>query len=119
MKIRNVILVIIMLSFTVTAAYAQEFGKIRALAERAATIIKKKNDFVAKALVPYAIPHERNDQGIVVRIKVEGRWLTVTGIEIIPVLVELPDKSQNVTAHELFFYTNEGTLALLSDLTIR
>ncbi|MDZ4165903.1 MAG: hypothetical protein U1C55_12315 [Smithellaceae bacterium] len=119
MKVRNYFLALIVFSLCLSLGHAQEYGKIRALQQRAAYIIKKKNDFVAKALTPYAIPHERNEQGAVVRIQVDGKWLDVTGIEIVPVLTEMPGKNQQVTAHELLFYTGDGTLALLSELAIR
>jgi len=101
------------------ALHAQEYGKIRALNQRAAYVIKQRNDFVAQVLISYAIPHERNEQGVVVRIKTDGRWLDVTTIEIVPVLKEAGDKRRQVAAHELFFYTaNGGILNLLSELTI-
>lgn len=101
------------------ALHAQEYGKIRALNQRAAYVIKQRNDFVAQVLASYAIPHERNEQGVVVRIKMDGRWLDVTTIEIVPVLKEAGDKRQQVAAHQLFFYTtNGGILDLLSELTI-
>ncbi len=101
------------------ALQAQEYGKIRALNQRAAVVIKQRNDFVAQALTSYAVPHERNEQGAVVRIKSDGRWLDVTTIEITPVLKEVGDKRRQVVAHELFFYTADGgILNLLSELTI-
>ena len=53
------------------------------------------------------------------RINMDGKWLDVTTIEIIPVLTETPGKNQQITAHELLFHTDNGTLVLLSELTIR
>jgi hypothetical protein len=101
------------------AVEAQEYGKIRALQQRAALVIKQKNDFVARVLAAYTIPHERNTQGIVVRINMDGRWLEVTAIDIVPVIREAADKNLQVVAHELLFTTADGTLALVSELTIR
>ncbi len=119
MRVRNYFLALIIFSLCVSAGHAQEYGKIRALQQRAAYIIKKKNDFVAKALAPYAIPHELNEQGVVVRIQMDGKWLNITGIEIIPLLIDIPGKRQQIAGHEIFFHTDDGTLALLSELAIR
>jgi hypothetical protein len=109
---------LIIFSVCLPAAHAQEYGKIRALQQRAAFVIKQKNDFVAKVLSSYAIPYERNAQGVVVRINMEGKWLEVSTIEIVPVLQEASGNMQKVAAHELLFYTGEGTLDLLSELNI-
>jgi len=103
----------------VSAGQAEEYGKIRALQQRAAVVTKLKNDFVAKVLASYTIPYERNAQGTVVRINMDGRWLDVSAIEIVPVLRETADKRQQVAAHELLFSTAGGTLDLLSELMIR
>ncbi|MDD4240684.1 MAG: hypothetical protein PHG54_04575 [Smithellaceae bacterium] len=100
-------------------ADAQEYGKIRALRERAAYVTKQKNDFVVRVLRSYKIPHETNDQGAVVRINMDAKWLAVTAIEIVPVLTEGADKSRQVTAHELYFFTADGILDVISALTIR
>jgi hypothetical protein len=119
-KIRIYLLALILLGvFYLPTVHAQEYGKIRALQQRAAYVIKLKNDFVARVLASYSIPHELNAQGAVVRINVDGQWLDVTTIEIIPVLKEATDKYQQVAAHELFFYTSAGILDLVSELTIR
>ena len=113
------LLVFILFSVCLPVLHAQEYGKIRALNQRAAYVIQQRNDFVAKVLTSYAIPHERNEQGVVVRIKTDGRWLDITNIEIVPVLKEASGKRQQVAAHKLFFYTaNGGILDLFSELTI-
>jgi hypothetical protein len=101
------------------AAQAQEYGKIRALKERAAFVTKQKNDFIDRVLTSYKIPHELNPQGIVVRVKIEERWLVIKQIEIIPLLKESADKSQSVAGHELYFYTANNILNLESELTIK
>jgi hypothetical protein len=102
-----------------SVAQAQEFGKIRALQQRAAYVTKIKNDFVARVLTSYKIPHDRNEQGVVVRINMDGKLQDITKIEIVPVLKESADKRQYVAAHELYFYTADGILDLVSELTIR
>lgn len=119
MKKRMFLLSVIVFFVCLPAVHAQEYGKIRALQQRAAYVIKQKNDFVARVLTSYAIPHERNAQGAVVRIKMDGRWLDVTAIEIVPVLKEAADKRQFVAAHELLFYAGSDILDLVSELIIR
>ena len=100
------------------AVHAQEYGKVRALQQRAAQVTKQKNDFVARVLISYAIPHERNAQGVVARIEMDGRWLDITAIEIVPVLKETADRRLKVAGHDLLFHTPEGILDLVSDLTV-
>lgn len=119
MKIRIALFSLVLLLAYLPAAHTREYGKIRALQQRAAYVTKQKNDFVARVLTSYKIPHERNTQGAVVRINMEGKWLNIHTIEIIPIIKESPDKSQYVIAHELFFYTDKDILDLVSELTIR
>ena len=102
-----------------TPAPAQEFGKMRPARERAANVVKQKNDYVSRVLASYKIRHEINDQGVVVRIDLGGRWLKVNTIEIVPLLQNSNGQSQQVTAHELYFYTDGGILDLVSELVIR
>lgn len=119
MKVRISLLAAILFLVCSPAVHAQEYGKIRALQQRAAYVTKQKNDFVARVLTSYAIPYEQNAQGVVVRIKVEDKWLDITAVEIVPVLKEGMDKHRFVAAHELFFYTANDILDLVSELTIR
>jgi hypothetical protein len=114
----NLLILVLLFAF-LFAAHAQEFGKIRALKERAAFVVKQKNDFVARVLTSYKIPHELNTEGVVVRINMEGKWQDINTIEIVPLLKEGSDKRQYVAAHELYFYTVDGILDLISELTIR
>jgi hypothetical protein len=100
-------------------ARSQEFGKIHALEQRAAYVVKQKNDFVSRVLTSYKIPLQCNDQGVVVRIKMEGKWLNIRAVEIVPVIKESDDKSQHVVAYELFFYTGGKILDLVSEMIIR
>lgn len=120
MKNRIFSLLAIFLLLCGTAAQAQEYGKIRALKQRAAFVTSQKNDFVARVLTSYKIPCERNAQGVVIRINIEKSWLDITNIEIVPILKESADKSRQVIAHELYFYTaGGGILDLVSELIIR
>jgi hypothetical protein len=118
-KVRICLLALMMFLICLPAVQAQEYGKIRALRQRAAYVIKQRNDFVAQVLTSYAIPHQRNEQGVVVRINMDSRWLDISAIDIVPLVKEGADKRQQVTSHELFFYTAEGILNLVSELTIR
>ena len=113
------LLTVLLLLCFAPGADAQEYGKIRPLRMRAIQIIKQKNDFVVQVLTSYAIPHERNSEGVVVRIQMNAQWHDVTAIEIVPRLQETGDKRQRVAAHELFFFTSGGILDLVSDLAIR
>ncbi len=109
---------ILLLSF-LPLAQAQEYGKIRALQQRAAYVIKQKNDFIVRVLTSYKILHETNEQGVVIRLNMDEKWLDITAIEIVPVLKEAADKRQQVAAHELYFFTADGILDVVSELTIR
>ena len=53
------------------------------------------------------------------RINMDAKWMDVTAIEIVPVLQEVSDKRQQVAAHELYFFTADGILDVVSELTIR
>ena len=118
-KIWTVVTAAVLLFSCLPTAQSQEYGKVRALQERAAYVTRQKNDFVVRVLSSYKIPHEVNDQGVVVRINMGGRWMDVTSIEIVPVLREAKDQSRQVAAHELFFFTADGILDVVSALTIR
>jgi len=58
-------------------------------------------------------------RGTVVRVNLEKKWLDITAVKIVPILRESADKSHQVTAHELYFYTADGILDLVSELIIR
>ena len=83
MKVYACLIALILVSVCLPEAHAQEYGKIRALDQRAAHIIKQRNDFVVQVLTSYTIPHERNEQGAVVRIKMDGQWLAVSTVSVI------------------------------------
>lgn len=117
--IRMIITVMVLLLALAPVAQTQEFGKIRALQERAAYVTKQKNDYVVRVLKSYNIAHEQNEQGVVIRINVDNKWINVTAIEIVPMLKASADKTQQVAAHELFFFTADGILDVVSALTIR
>jgi hypothetical protein len=119
MKFRICLLSLILFLIFPLLAPAQEYGKMRLLHERAVFVTKQKNDFVARVLASYKIPYEMNARGIVVRINLDGKWLAVTTIEIVPLLRETADHRRQVTAHELYFYTADGILDLISEMTIR
>lgn len=118
-KIRIYVLALMLLFVCLQSVHAQEYGKIRALRQRADHVIQQKNDFVVRVLTSYTIPHECNAQGVVTRINVDGQWIAVDTIEIVPVLKEEADTHPQVAAHKLLFYTADGIMYLVSDLIIR
>jgi len=117
--ISSLLFAAILLCLSCPHAHTQEFGKIRALQQRADTVVRQKNSFVARVLTSYQVPHQTNEQGVVVRIQVEGEWHDVTAIEIIPLLNADTGAAPQVTAHELYFFTKEGVLDLVSELVLR
>ncbi len=103
----------------ITVAGAQEYGKIRAMHLRAAQVVKQKNDFVARVLTSYDIFHEVNDQGTVIRLFMDDSWFDVSAIEIVAILKEADDSTRRVTAHDLYFFTADGILHVVTELTVR
>jgi len=122
MKRRNVFLNIIlscaMLTLLLPDLWAQNYGQIRALKNRAETVTRQKNHFVAQVLRSYNIPCQVTEEGIVARLHIQNRWYDVNQIEIIPVTEEVEGGYQ-VIAHEIFFYTEGDILHLVSAATIR
>ena len=118
-KLSMLVLSALLLFSLLPVAAAQEYGKIRALQERAAHVAKQKNDFVIRVLTSYHIPHEVNGQGTGSSLHMGDRWINVTAIEIVPMLRETGGKTRQVTAHEIYFFTAEGILDVVSELTIR
>lgn len=100
-------------------AQAEEYGRVRAMQQRAAEVAQKKNNYIDRVLTTYGIPHERNGEGAVVRLTMDGRRVAINRIEIIPLLKEGADKKQQVAGHELLFYTPQGMFSLVSELVIR
>lgn len=112
------VLIILCVIVTFSETYSQSYGRIRALKERAITVIQQKNHFVTRVLDSYGIPYERNQEGVVVRIGVDNQWNDVTRIDIVP-LVNDDETGFRVTAHNIFFDTNRGMFHLVSQLVIR
>ena len=99
-------------------AWAQDYGQIRALKDRADTVKSQKNNFVARVLRSYKIPCQITDEGVVARLYIQNRWYDVNQIEIVPLTKEIEGGYQ-VIAHEIFFYTEGDILHLVSAATIR
>jgi hypothetical protein len=122
MKGRTVFLKIILscalLVLLLPEAWAQDYGQIRALKQRADTVSQQKNNFVARVLHSYNIPCQVTQEGIVARLHIQNRWYDVKQIEIVPVTREVEGGYQ-VIAHEIFFYTEGDILHLVSPATIR
>jgi hypothetical protein len=99
-------------------AAAENYGQLRALKRRAATVTRQKNEFVTRVLRSYEIPYQRTEQGIVAQLQIGTRWFDVNRIDIVP-LARDGENGLQVVAHEIFFYTESDTLHLVSPLTIR
>jgi hypothetical protein len=112
------VLIILCVIVTFSETYSQSYGRIRALKERAITVIQRKNHFVTRVLDSYGIPYECNPEGVVVRIGVDNQWNDVTRIDIVP-LVNDDETGFRVTAHNIFFDTSGGMFHLVSQLVIR
>ena len=114
----NIILSCALLVLLLPEAWAQDYGQIRALKQRADTVSQQKNNFVARVLHSYNIPCQVTEEGIVARLHIQNRWYDVKQIEIVPVTREVEGGFQ-VIAHEIFFYTEGDILHLVSAATIR
>ena len=114
----NIILSCALLVLLLPEAWAQDYGQIRALKQRADTVSQQKNNFVARVLHSYNIPCQVTQEGIVARLHIQNRWYDVKQIEIVPLTREVEGGYQ-VIAHEIFFYTEGDILHLVSPATIR
>jgi hypothetical protein len=99
-------------------AASENYGQIRALKQRAHTVVQRKNDFVARVLQSYNIRFQRTQQGVVNRLQIGGQWQNVTQVEIVP-LVRERSAGPQLVAHEIYFYTEKEILHLVSAITIR
>jgi hypothetical protein len=121
MKFQNMLRVVFFTACIMAASsdtFGLTFGQIQALNERAIYVTQLKNHFVTRVLDSYNIPYERNDAGVVVRLRIDNQWNVVDEIDIIPVMT--PDTSQpRIMAHDIFFNTDRGIFHLVSELTVR
>jgi len=121
MKFRRLliaILVVLCIIISFSETYSQSYGRIRALKERAITVIQQKNNFVTRVLDSYGIPYECNHEGVVVRININDQWNDVSRIDIVPLFND-NETGFSVTAHNIFFGTDRGTFHIVSELIIR
>jgi len=103
---------------SVPVSQAKSQGQIRAMKERADTVSKRKNRFVAKVLNQSGINYTIDRYGIVTRINVTGEWRNVTRTDVVPVVRKGPAEDE-VIGHEIFIYTDKETVHLLSYLKVR
>lgn len=54
-----------------------------------------------------------------IRINMDEKWPDIMFIEIVPVLKEAANKTQQVAAHELYFFTAGEMLDVVSEFIIR
>ena len=98
--------------------WAQDYGQIRAMKDRAETVTRQKNHFVVKVLRSYNIPCKVTEEGIVAQLHIQNHWYDVNQIEIVPVIREI-EGGYEVIAHEIFFYTESDILHLVSAAKIQ
>ncbi|MDY6906533.1 MAG: hypothetical protein SWH61_17825 [Thermodesulfobacteriota bacterium] len=120
MKQISVLILGLLLLPAISQAQQPASGRVRALKQRAETVVKQKNSFVVMVLTAYNIPYQVNDQGVVTRIQVRDQWQDVTAIEIVPLVDRETDSGapSRIRGHQLYFFTVDGILDLFSDLTI-
>jgi hypothetical protein len=122
MKGRTVLLKIIvffaLLVLVNPLVWAQNYGQIRALKNRAETVTRQKNHFVVQVLRLYNIPCKLTEEGIVAQLHIQNHWYDVNQIEIVPVTKEV-EGGYEVIAHEIFFYTESDILHLVSAAKIQ
>jgi len=104
--------------YSIPAPQAKAQGQIRALKERADTVSKRKNRFVARVLNQSGISYTVDRYGIVTRINFTGDWLKVMRIDVVP-MVRKSSVVDEVVGHEIFIYTDKETIHLLSYLKVR
>jgi len=97
---------------------AKAQGQVRAMKERADTVSKRKNRFVARVLNQSGISYTVDRYGIVTRINFTGDWLKVMRIDVVPMVRKSPVVDE-VVGHEIFIYTDKETIHLLSYLKVR
>ena len=105
-----------MFVLVLSQVWAQNYGQVRALKGRAATVTRQKNDFVARVLNSYGIPCQVTQEGIVARLHMENRWYDVNQIEIVPVTKQV-EGGYKVTGHERFVDT-EGEILHLQPVVV-
>ncbi|MCG6916868.1 MAG: hypothetical protein LJE89_04895 [Deltaproteobacteria bacterium] len=122
MKRRNVFLKIILscalLVLLLPDLWAQNYGQIRAMKNRAETVTRQKNHFVVQVLRSYNIPCKVTEEGIVAQLHIQNHWYDVKQIEIVPVTRDI-EGGYEVIAHEIFFYTEGDILHLVSAVKIQ
>ena len=93
-------------------------GQIKAMNQRADTVIKQRNRFVTKVLREHGISCETDMNGMITRINAHGDWLPVRKLEIVPV-PKKGGEADEVVGHEVFMYTDGETVRLFSDIRVR
>ena len=118
MKLRSGFFVLIFLLcslWLIPLPLATAQGQLRAMEERADTVNKRKNRFVARVLDQHRINYLVDRHGIITQIRVTGDWLKVMRLDVVP-MVKLGGQVDEVVGHEIFVYTEGETVRLLSFL---
>jgi hypothetical protein len=93
-------------------------GQIKAMNERADTVIKQNNWFVTKVLCEHGISRETDSDGMITRINAHGDWLPVRRVDIVPAPKE-GGEGDEVAGHEVLIYTDGETVRLFCDSRVR
>ncbi len=81
--------------------------------------MKRKNLFIEKVLNSYDIAFKKDQQGVVVKIFMSGKWYELKRIEILP---QMDKNGRPISGggHEIYFLTTDGqVLFLLSGIRIK
>ena len=97
---------------------ARSPGQIKAMNQRADTVIRQKNRFVTKVLQKHGISCETDINGMITRINTHGDWVPVRKLDIVPVPKE-GGEADEVVGHEVLIYTYGETVRLFSDIKVR
>ena len=97
---------------------ARSAGQIKAMKQRADSVIKQKNRFVTKVLQKHGISCETDINGMITRINAHGDWVPVRKLDIVPV-PKAGGEADEVVSHEVLIYTDGETVRLFSDIKVR
>ncbi|HUT69455.1 MAG TPA: hypothetical protein VMW89_02160 [Desulfatiglandales bacterium] len=104
--------------FVAPMVHARSPGQIKAMNQRADTVINQKNRFVIKVLQQYGMSCETDINGMITRINAHGDWVPVRKLDIVPVPKE-GGEADKVVGHEVLIYTDGETVRLFSEIKVR
>lgn len=113
--LKKILLALAVLSMLLlgTAGFAQNPGVLRLMEKRAVEVSQMKNRFVAKVLDRYGIGYQADADGVITSINIDGASHSVIRVDIAPVF-ETQESDLNLLGHEIYFFTESGTLQLFT-----